>query len=208
MRSERYYDEDGNEVRFDGRRKHTSGNGPAYAMVIIMAACAVGFLAYLAPDFLKATATTPQDAPSGAVGRQAPPAAVRRTTSAPAGQAQGAAVQTRIDQYNQAQEQQFNAAVNAAPASLPLNSQGEPVIDQAQANQQQLSLSLAEQEGAAAVDAQLAAQRDAANAEALSRPPDVSKAEAEAMMGRDLCHVPRANPATCGQGLYKPTPVQ
>lgn len=195
---------------YEERPRYTrASNAPAWVMAAIMLCTALAFSAYILVDmFPKDDAATITDpAPSGAIGRQAPPAAVRRAPAAPVGQASAPDVQAAIDQYNQAQEQQ---AVNAAPApaALPLNSQGEPVIDDSQQAQQQQSLQLAEQEGAAAVDQQLAADRAAANAEALSRPPDVSKEEAEAMMHRDLCSVPRANPATCAHGLYKPTPVR
>ena len=105
-------------------------------------------------------------------------------------------------------QEAIQAGVTASSAQpLPLNSAGEPVIDQAQQQQMNLSLQLAEQEGNAAADAQLAAQREAANADAMSRAPDVSYQEAVDLLHRDPCHVPRANPATCAQGLYKPTPV-
>lgn len=197
------------EAEYNRIRRPNRGNGPAWVMAAIMLCAALAFGAYILVDMFPKgdTAAIADPAPSGAIGRQAPPAAVRRAPAATVGQSSAPDVQTAIDQYNQAQEQQ---AVNAAPAlaALPLNSQGEPVIDAYQQAQQQQSLQLAEQEGAAAVDQQLAADRAAANAEALSRPPDVSKEEAEAMMHRDLCSVPRANPATCAQGLYKPTPVR
>jgi hypothetical protein len=201
----------------DQHDRPRSAHGIGWAMVMLMALGLAGFLAFLWPDIAPRFASTAPAAPSGAVGNQAPPAAVRRAPAAPAAPA-GANYASPIPGLAQNQataDAQYNAAIQAGeqhaastPAPLPLNSAGEPIIDQAQADQQQLSLQLAEQEGAAAADQQLAAQRATANADALSRPPDVSKQDAEQMMHRDLCSVPRANPATCGQGLYKPTPVQ
>lgn len=201
--------------RNDYRPRYTrASNAPAWTMAMIMLIGVVAFLAYLAPDLLPTAAPAP---PSGAIGNQAPPSAVRRAPPAPAAPA-GAMYATPIPgmaqnqatadaQYTQA-VQQAEQQAQATPLPLPLNSAGQPIIDQSQADQQHLSLQLAEQEGAAAADQQLAAQRATANADALSRPPDVSKQDAEQMMHRDLCSVPRANPVTCGQGLYKPTPVQ
>lgn len=206
----RYHDE---EYYEDYRPRYTrTSNMPAWTMAIAMIGAAIAFGVWLYPDLV----SMPGVPEKASIGNQAPPSAVRRTTSAP-GAAQRPAqssapdVQTSIDQYNAVEQAKYDAAVApaAAPVAqpLPLNSAGEPVIDAAQQAQMNQSLILAEQEGAAAADAQLAAQREAANAEALSRPPDVSKEDAEQMMHRDLCSVPRANPHTCSQGLYKPTPV-
>lgn len=210
MAKYRNYDEE----YYEDRPRYTrASNAPAWTMAVIMLIAVVAFLVSLAPDLLK-SASTPA-APNSAVGNQAPPNAVRRAPAAPA-PVGGAIYATPIPgmAQNQAEvDQQYQAAIQAseqrqAPAPLPLNSAGEPVIDQVQQQQLNQSLQLAEQEGAAAADQQLAAQRAAANADALSRPPDVSKQDAEAEMHRDLCSVPRANPATCKSGLYKPTPVQ
>jgi len=192
-----------------------ASNAPAWTMAIIMLIAVVAFLAYLAPDLLPIAGTTPPAAPGGAIGNQAPPAAVRRApaAAAPASGVNSAAPIPGMAQNQATVDAQYDAAVQAGelastPAPLPLNSAGKPIIDQAQQAQMQQSLSLAEQEGGVAADQQLAAQRATANADALSRPPDVSKQDAEAEMHRDLCSVPRANPATCASGLYKPTPVQ
>jgi len=85
-------------------------------------------------------------------------------------------------------------------APLPLNSAGQPVIDETQQQQQDFSAQMA-------ADEQQAALRAAQLANADSRAPDVSYADAAALLHRDPCHVPRADPATCARGLYKPTPV-
>jgi hypothetical protein len=84
---------------------------------------------------------------------------------------------------------------------LPVNSAGNPVIDARQQRQLDASANLALLERE---QARLTAQA----IDVASRAPDVSKADAEQMMHRDLCHVPRADPHTCDQGLFKPTPVQ
>jgi hypothetical protein len=89
----------------------------------------------------------------------------------------------------------------AIPAPLPLNSAGAPIIDRVQ--QQQI-----EQSAQMAADEQQAALRAAQLADAQSRAPDVSYADAVQLLHRDPCHVPRADPATCSRGLFKPTPVQ
>ena len=84
---------------------------------------------------------------------------------------------------------------------LPVNSAGEPVISAVQQQQLNMSAELAAQE----------AQAEVANARATdvsSRAPDVSYEDAKALLGRDPCHVPRADPHTCAQGLYKPTPIR
>lgn len=195
----------------DYRPRYTArSNAPAWTMSIIMLIGVIVFAVWLAPDLLHTTSAL---APSGAVGNQAPPAAVRRAPPASA-PAQAAPALPGVAQNAAEAQAQYDALVQAGehaqatPAPLPLNSAGEPIIDAAQQQQLNQSLQLAEQEGAAAADQQLAAQRATANADAQSRAPDVSKADAEQMMHRDLCSVPRANPATCGQGLYKPTPVQ
>ncbi len=115
--------------------------------------------------------------------------------------------------YNATSQAQFDAAVlttgNQAQAvatatpdlgPLPVNSAGAPIIDLVQQQQLNFSAEMAAQEAQASVD-------NARATDVASRPPDVSKADAEQMMHRDLCHVPRADPHTCEQGLYKPTPV-
>ena len=107
---------------------------------------------------------------------------------------------------------QYQAAVDAANAGsgpapdaalpeLPLSSAGEPVIDRAQQAQLAQSAQLA-------ADEQVAALRAAALADDANRAPDVSYADAVALLHRDPCHVPRADPATCARGLFKPTPVR
>lgn len=148
--------------------------------------------------------------PAGNVGGQAP-SNVRGTNpdpTAPAlqatpipGIAQSEAESLRI--YQATAQAGFSAPL-AAPTSvsapLPLSSAGAPVIDAQQ--QQQLDMS-----AQMAADEQQAAQLAAQLTDAASRAPDVSKEEAEQMMHRDLCSVPRANPHTCAQGLFKPTPI-
>lgn len=186
-------------------RNYRTSNSPAWAMVMLMAVGLVIFGTYLAPDLM--APGRPEQTKGGAIGNQAPPAAVRRGAVITSIQAAPAAdpVQESIDQYNAVQEAQAPAAPAAQP--LPLNSAGEPVISQEQQAQQAQSLNMALDEGMTAVEAQQAQMREAANADALSRPPDVSYEDAKALLGRDPCHVPRANPATCAQGLFKPTPV-
>jgi hypothetical protein len=188
-----------------------TGNAVGWTMVVIMAAVAVIFGLWLYPDIAGAPS-----APERAVGGQAPKevrGAFRGSDTFTPKEPQAA-----INDYNATAQAEYDAAIKAGenpvlvqqaatPLPLPLNSQGEPVISHAQQQQMQQSLFLAEQEGATAVDAQMAAQRATADAEALNRPPDVSYEEAKALLGRDPCSVPRANPHTCSQGLYKPTPV-
>jgi hypothetical protein len=104
----------------------------------------------------------------------------------------------------------YQAAVQAqqpVAAPLPLNSASQPVISAAQQQQMTQSLQLAEQEGDAVADQQLRAQRAAAYGAAGMRPPDVSADQVATMTGRNPCAVPRADPHTCAQGLFKPTPV-
>ena len=200
-----YYDVDGYPIR-------SNGNSAGWAMVMVMVLCAAAFIAFLWPDLALMPGAAEQ--PQRAVGGQAPKD-VRGTyqggsTIAPPAQAAPTPI-PGIAQSPAEAEQMYQQAIQAAAPQaqpLPLNSAGEPVISVEQQQQQALSLQLAEQEGAAAADAQLAADRAAADAAALARPPDVSYEDAKAMLHRDPCHVPRANPATCAQGLYKPTPVQ
>lgn len=150
-------------------------------------------------------------APAGNVGGQAP-ASLRGSNPDPV--LPTAAIATPIPgiAQNEAESlRSYQATVQAAnsapaaaptlpPAPLPLNSAGAPVIDAQQQQQLDLSAQLAADEQQAAL---LAAQL----ADAANRAPDVSKADAEQMLHRDLCSVPRANPHTCQQGLFKPTPI-
>lgn len=95
----------------------------------------------------------------------------------------------------------YRAAVQAQqPMAAPLSSQGEPVISAAQQAQQAVSLQLAADEAAQAV-------RQAQLQDAAARPPDVSADQVATMTGRNPCSVPRADPHTCAQGLFKPTPT-
>jgi len=165
--------------------------------------------------FLGAPVPTEQAAPTplGNVGGQAPPS-VRGSNPEPVMPRVVATPIPDVAQNAATAQVMYDAAVRAAqttpppaqalktaPVTLPVNSAGDPVIDQVQQQQQQQALELA-------ADEQQAALRAAQLADAAARPPDVSKAEAEQMLHRDLCHVPRADPHTCEQGLYKPTPVQ
>lgn len=154
----------------------------------------------LAPD-----ATTQPTSAHRAVGNQAPPE-IRSTNGYSASTplpnvAQNAA--TADVQYQRAIDAQSDAAPAATPlpAALPLNSAGAPIIDQRQQQQQAQALQLAADEAASAA-------RNAQLADAASRPPDVSADAVATMTGRNPCSVPRADPATCATGLYKPTPVQ
>lgn len=155
---------------------------------------------------------TQATAPAGNVGGQAPPV-VRGSNPDPIARPAVATPIPGIAQSeveSQAMYQATAQAANAAsapaavptgaPAPLPLNSVGQPVID----TQQQAQL---DQSAQMAADEQQAALRAQQLADAQGRAPDVSKEDAEQMMHRDLCHVPRADPATCGQGLFKPTPI-
>jgi hypothetical protein len=150
-------------------------------------------------------------APQGNVGGQAPPA-VRGTNPEPIAPAPRALAtpipgiaqsETEADKLYDALVQSSIAPPAAATpeaAPLPLSSAGAPVIDARQQEQQQQSLELAAQEA-------ISAARAAQLADDASRAPDVSYADAEALLHRDPCHVPRADPATCARGLFKPTPI-
>lgn len=207
-----YRDEDD----YDYPRRAPS-TAPAWAMAIAMIGAAIAFGLWLYPDIAHTPGLPEQG--KGAQGGQAPKD-VRGSYGGTGSFVQNSAPSTQagIDAYNAAEQAKYDAAIKAggnpvlvqsvAPAEpLPLNSAGEPVISEAQQQQMNLSLQLAEQEANAAADAALQAQRDAANADAAARAPDVTYQEAVDLLHRDPCHVPRANPATCAQGLYKPTPV-
>jgi hypothetical protein len=184
--------------------RRQADNGLGWIMVILMGIAVVAFVIFLYPDIAGAPS-----APERAVGGQAPKD-IRGVFSGSDTRVNAPPVATPIPgiaQSTEEAEQMYQEAIQQAAPPLPLNSVGQPVISQEQQAQQSLSLQLAEQEGAVAVDAQLAAQRATADAEALSRPPDVSYEDAKALLGRDPCSVPRANPHTCMNGLYKPTPV-
>jgi hypothetical protein len=176
-------------------------------MVMIMFVGVAIFGAYLVPDILYSPGLPEQS--RGAEGGLAPKD-LRGTFG---GSDTRTDVQSDIDAYNakerDAAVDNQSGAVVATPTavSLPLNSAGQPVISAEQQQQMNLSLQLAEQEGNAAADAAMKAQRDAALADAASRAPDVSYEDAKEMLHRDPCSVPRANPHTCKQGLFKPTPV-
>lgn len=205
MRRERYYDDD--EPYYQPRRP-TTGNGPAWCMAALMLIGVVAFIGYILIDmYPKGVGETP--AKSTAPVRQAPPSVVRRG-SAPAQDA--APANPNVAGNEATATALYDAAVAGqqapAPAPLPLNSAGQPIISAEQQQQQSLSLQLAEQEGNAAADQDLQQLRATAYADAASRAPDVSAADVRAMTGRNPCAVPRADPHTCDQGLFKPTPVQ
>lgn len=207
MARERYdYDDD-----YDYRpRRPTSGNGPAWCMAGIMLIALVIFGGYVLVDLYPKVASTPISPTSARTGNQAPPSVISRGA-----QAQAAPANPNVAGNDATATALYNAAVagqqpaaQPALAPLPLNSAGQPIISTEQQQQMQLSLQLAEQEGNAAADQDLQAQRATAYADASSRAPDVSAADGAAMMGRPLCSVPRADPHTCDKGLFKPTPVQ
>lgn len=183
-------------------RRPTAGNGPAWVMAGLMFIGLVAFIGYLLIGlYPKADATVRPT--QTRIGNQAPPNVVRR----------GSVEANPNVAGNEATAQvMYEAAVNGQQTQptlppLPLNSQGQPIISVEQQRQQALSLQLAEQEGNAAADQALQAQRATAYADAQSRAPDISAQDGATMMGRPLCSVPRADPHTCEQGLYKPTPV-
>lgn len=189
-------------------------SGAGWVMTLAFVAAVVAFVAFLYPDLAHMPGL-----PERAKGNQAP--AERRGSFGGSDTYQPAdipATNGAINAYNATAEARYQQAIEqgdvAAPMPvqptlrpLPLNSAGEPVISQEQQRQMQQSLVLAEQEGNAAADQALANQRAAAEADAASRQPDVSYEEAKALLGRDPCSVPRANPHTCARGLFKPTPV-
>lgn len=193
------------------RENTRSSNSPAWAMVMLMFIAVAIFGAFLAPDILHSPGLPEQS--KGAEGGLAP-RSVRGTFG-------GSDTQSDIDAYNAKAQAEYDRLTTGNPSgnqsgaaiatptavSLPFNSVGRPVISAEQQAQHRLSLQLAEQEANAAADAALKAQRDAALADAQSRAPDVSYEDAKAMLHRDPCSVPRANPHTCKQGLFKPTPV-
>jgi len=188
-----------------------------YILTITFIIVAIGMLTLIAPILYaryvgaSAPAATPSPTQIGNVGGQAPPSVRGSYPDAPAatpipGIAQSADEAQRMYQATaqaaSGNEESAPAVWNtAAAAPLPLNSAGEPVIDQTQ--QQQL-----DQSAQMAADEQQAAVRQAQLADADSRAPDVSYADAAQLLHRDPCHVPRADPATCARGLFKPTPVQ
>lgn len=201
MARERYYEED-----YEPRR---ASNLPYFMAGTLCFIILLGCLIIVKrPDLI--IGTQPERTATGAVGKQAPPN-IRGSYQEPATmQSHNGALTddaynaTSEAQYQQAVQQQSQAQETAPTPDLgplPLNSAGQPVIDAVQQQQLNFSADMAAQD----------AQSEVANARATdvaSRPPDVSKADAEAMMHRDLCHVPRADPHTCEQGLYKPTPVR
>lgn len=176
----------------------------------------LGILILIAPMiYARYTSAPPAQptAPASAVGGQAPPSVRGSYADSPAiaatpipGIAQSAAEsQAMYEATAQAARTAPESAPavwsTAIPAPLPLNSAGAPIIDRVQ--QQQI-----EQSAQMAADEQQAALRAAQLADAQSRAPDVSYADAVQLLHRDPCHVPRADPATCSRGLFKPTPVQ
>lgn len=184
-----------------------------YVLSLSVIVAMIGITWLIAPMIYARYTTAPTaqpTAPIGNVGGQAPPS-VRGANSEPIaatpipGIARDAAEAQRM---YQATAQAASGATIAAtpvpfipvPAPLPLNSAGEPVIDAVQ--QQQLDMS-----AQMAADDQRAALRAAQLADADSRAPDVSYEDAAAELHRDPCHVPRADPATCARGLFKPTPI-
>jgi len=197
----RYYDEEGYELP---RPRVSNVYLFLIALLCMIILLGIGLIRFR-PDLILPSVTITQPAPAGNVGGQAP-AVVRGTNSAPRAQATPipgiAQSPAEADQlYADAIATAQPAAPAIVPAPLPLNSAGAPIIDARQQEQQQLALELAAQEA-------LQAQRAAQLSDAYSRAPDVSYEDAKALLGRDPCHVPRADPATCSRGLYKPTPVQ
>lgn len=188
----------------------------ALMIAVILAALFMAWPSLVAQFNQRFFGAKEQVAPAGNVGGQAPPA-VRGTNAEVVVQPPVArpVVSTPLPGVAQNEEQSlklYQTAVAAseaaqplqstpAPAPLPLNDAGAPVIDQVQLQQQAQALELAAQE--ALRDARAAQLADAA-----ARPPDVSYEDAAALLHRDPCHVPRADPATCARGLFKPTPVQ
>jgi hypothetical protein len=188
----------------------------SYILTITFIIVGIGMLILIAPIIAAnytghASPLALPTAATGAIGGQAPPSVRGSYPDAPAatpipGIAQSADEAQRM---YQATAQAASGAPQAATpvpfvpaaAPLPLNSAGQPVIDETQ--QQQLDLS-----AQMAADEQQAALRAAQLADAASRAPDVSYTDAQALLHRDPCHVPRADPATCARGLFKPTPVQ
>lgn len=187
-------------------RRPTTGNGPAWAMAGLMLIGLVAFIGYLLVGMYPKEGVADVRPTQARIGNQAPPNVVRRGEAAPANPNVAGNEATATALYNAAVANQQPAAQPTLPP-LPLNSQGEPIISMEQQQQQILSLQLAEQEGNAAVDQALQAQRATAYADAQSRPPDVSVQEVATMTGRNPCAVPRADPHTCDKGLWKPTPI-
>jgi hypothetical protein len=186
-------------------------SAPVVVSLTIMTIALVALIAALWPDLARTgdtlrTGALGEHGVSGAIGNQAPPHQLDRSGASPAADQDAPAAQPSIDQYNASETAKLNA-LQGAPAAepvvapLPLNSAGEPVISR----EQQAQL---DQSAQMAADEQQAALRAAADADAQSRAPDVSYADAAAELHRDPCHVPRANPATCALGLFKPTPVR
>jgi len=189
-----------------------------YILTITFIIVAIGMLTLIAPILYarcvgaSAPAATPAPTQIGNVGGQAPPSVRGSYLDAPAaiatpipGIAQNADEAQRMYQATaqaaSGNEESAPAVWNtAAAAPLPLNSAGQPIIDETQ--QQQL-----DQSAQMAADEQQAAIRAAQLADAQSRAPDVSYADAVQLLHRDPCHVPRADPATCSRGLFKPTPI-
>lgn len=190
-----------------------------YSLTITFIIVGIGMFVLIAPILYAryvgapAAADPQPTAPAGNVGGQAPANVRGSYADAPAivatpipGIAQDAAESLRM---YEATAQAASGAPESAPAvwstaipaPLPLNSAGQPIIDRQQQQQMDMSAQMA-------ADEQQAAIRAAQLADAQSRAPDVSYADAAALLHRDPCHVPRADPATCSRGLFKPTPVQ
>jgi hypothetical protein len=75
-----------------------------------------------------------------------------------------------------------------------------PIVSETQVDQQELALQLAADEAAQA-------QLDARREETTKRPPDISAEQTQALVGRNPCSVPRADPQTCAAGSWKPATV-
>jgi len=171
------------------------------SMVVFVVWLAWPFLSEMFRQRVGLAPTTPPTSARPAIGNQAPPE-VRSSypiSAAPA--------LPNVAQNDATAQVQYQAAIDAAngaqptPAPvLPLNSAGQPIIDARQQEQQAQALQLAADEAAQAA-------RAAQLADAAQRPPDVSADQVATMTGRNPCAVPRADPATCATGLYKPTPV-
>jgi hypothetical protein len=186
----------------------------SYVLSVTTIVTMLGILWLIAPMIYARYAAAPMTitptAAVGNVGGQSPPSVRGSYPDAPAatpipGIAQSADEAQRMYQATAQAAQGEGQAATPVPfvpaaAPLPLNSAGAPVIDETQ--QQQL-----DQSAQMAADEQQAALRAAQLADAQSRAPDVSYADAAQLLHRDPCHVPRADPATCSRGLFKPTPI-
>lgn len=195
------------------QRKRKSDNGPLWIMAGVVFIVGFALVGWILVDTFPRTAEAPATTKPqiGNVGGQAP-ASVRSgiiiqsiATPIPGVALNEATAQAQFDAAVEDgnQSSNVNSVANPTPVlgALPLNSAGAPIIDSVQQQQLNQSAEMAAQEA-------MQAQQAQRNADADSRAPDVSYEDAKVLLGRDPCHVPRANPYTCDRGLYKPTPVE